>query len=126
MLGQVVVDAESVTAGVAEVLAHGAARVRGDVLQRRGFGGRGEDHGGVGHGAGVLEHLYHLRHGGPLLTDGDIEAVHSLPLLIDDRVHADGGLAGAAVSDDELALAAPDGIMASMALRPVCSGSLTP
>src|SRR6185369_4177878 len=31
-----------------------------------------------------------------------------LPLLVDDGVHADGGLAGAAIADDQLALAAPD------------------
>src|SRR2546428_9572318 len=40
---------------------------------------------------------------------GDVEAVPPLPFLIDDRVHADGRFARAAVADDELALAASDG-----------------
>jgi hypothetical protein len=43
-----------------------------------------------------------------LLADGHVEAVNALALLIDDRVDRDGGLAGAAVADDQLALAAAD------------------
>ena len=108
MLGEVVVDAERVALGVAEVLAHRAAGVGGDVLQRRRLRGRGHDDGGVGHGAGVLEHLHHLGDRGALLADGHVEAEDVLALLVDDRVDADGGLAGAAVADDQLALAAPD------------------
>jgi hypothetical protein len=45
--------------------------------------------------------------------------------LVEDGVEDDGGLAGLAVADDELALAAADGISASMAFRPVCIGSCT-
>jgi hypothetical protein len=44
-----------------------------------------------------------------LLADGDVEAVNAEPLLVDDGVDRDGGLAGLAVADDELALAASDG-----------------
>ena len=43
-----------------------------------------------------------------LLADGDVEAENALALLVDDRVDRDGGLAGLAVADDELALAAAD------------------
>jgi hypothetical protein len=46
-------------------------------------------------------------------------------LLVQDGVEDDGGLAGLAVADDELALAAADGMSASMALRPVDIGSFT-
>src|SRR5438046_857901 len=56
----------------------------------------------------VAENLDHLRHGRALLPDRDVEAVHVLALLVEDRVHADRGLAGPAVADDQLALAAPD------------------
>src|SRR5712692_8059196 len=59
-------------------------------------------------GAGVLEDLDHLRDGRALLPDRHVEAAHVLALLVDDRVHADRGLARAAVADDQLALAAPD------------------
>jgi hypothetical protein len=46
-------------------------------------------------------------------------------LLVQDGVDGDGGLAGLTVADDQLALAAADGIRASMAFRPVCIGSCT-
>ena len=53
---------------------------------------------------------------GALLADGDVDAAHLLlrvagrpvVLLVDDRVDRDGGLAGLAVADDQLALAAAD------------------
>src|SRR6185436_6520041 len=82
--------------------------VRRDVLQRRRLRGRGHDHRGEGHRSSVFEDLHDLGHGGALLPDGDVEAEDVLPLLIDDRVDADGGLAGAAVADDQLALTAAD------------------
>ena len=109
MLREIVVDAEGVALGVAEVLAHRAARVGGEVLERRRLGRGGDDHGGVGHRAVVFQDLHDLSDRGLLLAHRHVEAVHALPLLIQDRVDADGGLAGAAVADDELALAAPDG-----------------
>jgi hypothetical protein len=109
VLGQVVVDTERVLLAVAEVLAHRAAGIGGDVLQRRRFRGRRDDHGGVGHGARVLEDLHHLGHRRALLPDGDVDAEHVLALLVDDRVDADGGLARLAVADDQLALPASDG-----------------
>ena len=48
------------------------------------------------------------RDGRLLLADGDVEAENALALLVDDRVDRDGGLAGLAVADDELALTAAD------------------
>ena len=51
----------------------------------------------------------HLGHGGRLLADGHVDADDVLALLVDDGVDGDGGLAGLAVADDELALAAADG-----------------
>src|SRR6185369_8943512 len=42
------------------------------------------------------------------LADGHVDAGDALPLLVDDRVDGDGGLAGAAVADDQLALSAAD------------------
>ena len=93
---------------VAEVLAHRAAGVRRDVLHRRRIGRRGRDDDGVLHGAVVLERLHHLRHGRALLADRDVDADDVAALLVDDRVERDGGLAGLAVADDQLALAAAD------------------
>ena len=66
-------------------------------------------HDGVIHGAVVFERLHHLRDRRALLADGDIDADHVAALLVDDGVESDGGLAGLAVADDQLALAAADG-----------------
>src|SRR4029079_496639 len=51
-----------------------------------------------------------------LLTDGDVDAVELAALvsarvdrlLVDERVHRDGGLAGLTLADDQFALAAAD------------------
>src|SRR5581483_4633935 len=108
VLRQVVVDAERVAAVVEEVLAHrGAGERRHPLDRRRLLGGRGDDD-RVLQGARLAQALVHLRHGGGLLTDCDVDADHVAAALVDDRVDADRGLARAAVADDELALAAPD------------------
>ena len=108
VLGKIVVDAERVALGIAEVFADGAAGERRQVLHGGRIGGRGHHHDGVFHGAGVFQRLDHLGDGGALLADGDIDADHVAALLIDDGVERDGGLAGLAVADDQLALAAAD------------------
>jgi hypothetical protein len=93
---------------VAEVLAHRDAGVRRDELQRRRSRRAGDDDRRVLHRAVLRELVDDLRDGRLLLADGDVEAEHALALLVDDRVDRDGGLAGLAVADDELALAAAD------------------
>ena len=108
LLGQVVVDDQRVPAAVAEVLGHGAAGVGGEELHRRGIGGRGGDDRRVVHRAVLLERLVDLHHGGALLADGHVEAHDVLAALVDDRVDRHAGLAGLAVADDQLALAAAD------------------
>ena len=60
------------------------------------------------HGALLLELRHNGAHGRELLANCDVDADEALPLLIDDRVNSDGGLAGLAVTDDQLALAAAD------------------
>src|SRR5690606_29448261 len=108
LLAEVVVDEERVAAGVAEVLAHRAARVGSDELQRRALGGAGHDDRRVLHRAVLGELGDDLRDRGLLLADRHVEAVNALALLVDDRVDRDGRLAGLAVADDQLALTAAD------------------
>jgi len=108
LLGQVVVDDDGVLAVVAEVLAHGAAGERRDVLQRGGLGRRGCHHDGVVHGVVLLEPGHHLGHGGALLPDRDVDADHVGVALVDDRVDRHRGLAGLAVADDQLTLTPAD------------------
>ena len=109
LLGEVVVHAErGLPLLVHEVLGDGAARVRRDVLERRRLRGGGDDHDGVVHRARILQPFDHRGHRGALLADGDVDADDAGAPLIDDGVHRDGGLAGAAVTDDQLPLAAAD------------------
>ena len=64
----------------------------------------------------LLEHAADLRDGRPLLADRDVDAVERLGgvalvvhlLLHEDGVDGDGGLAGLAIADDQLALPAAD------------------
>ncbi len=109
LLGEVVVDHQGVPPLlVHEVLGHRRPGVGGDVLQRRRVGGRGRDHDGVVHGALLAQLLDHPDHGRLLLPHRDVDADHVAALLIDDGVEGDRGLAGPAVADDQLALAAAD------------------
>ncbi len=55
------------------------------------------------------ERLHNLRDGRALLADGAVDADQVVLGVVDDGVEQDGGLAGLAVADDELALAAADG-----------------
>jgi hypothetical protein len=108
LLGQVVVDDQRVLPAVAEVLAHRAARIGRHVLHRGRLRRRGGDDDGVVHRAGLLQRAHHVLDRAGLLPDRDVHAGHVLTLLVDDRVDRHRGLAGLAVADDQLALAAAD------------------
>ena len=69
---------------------------------------RGGHHDRVVHGAVLVEPVHHLRDGRLLLPDRDVDAEDAGLLLVDDGVDRDRGLAGLAVADDQLALAAAD------------------
>ena len=56
----------------------------------------------------LLEDGDGLGDGRELLADRDVDADEAFALLVDDRVDRDRGLAGLAVADDQLALAATD------------------
>ena len=116
MLGQVVVDAQRVLDGLPvdldavlhDLLADRGAGVRGEVLERGGILGAGDDHDRVLHRAVLLERGHGLGDRRELLADRDVDADEALALLVDDRVDRDRGLARLAVADDQLALAAAD------------------
>src|SRR5581483_11852240 len=78
------------------------------VLQRRRVARAGHHDGRVIHGPVLSQGLDDAGDGRFLLADRDVEALHAGVLLTDDRVDADGRLAGLAVADDQLALAAAD------------------
>ena len=116
LLGQIVVDDQRVHAVVAEKFAHRAAGIGRQILQRRRLGGGCGDDDRVFERAVILQGLDDLRHGRALLADRDINAVELGlfigagvdRLLIEDGVDGERGLAGLAVADDQLALAAAD------------------
>ena len=117
LLGQVVEHDEDVLALVHPVLADGRTGVGREVLEAGRVGRGGRDDGRVLERAGLLQGAADGSDGGALLAHGDVDAadlllrVARVPvlLLVDDRVDRDRGLAGLAVTDDELALAATDG-----------------
>ena len=87
----------------------------GRILTSLGSGG-GND-GDVLHGIGLLKSLDELSNGGTLLTDGDVDAVELLglvvgvvpALLVQDGVKSDSGLTGLTITNDKLTLATTDG-----------------
>src|SRR5256886_5244872 len=116
LLGQIVIDDDRVHAVVAEIFAHGAAGERRDVLHRRRIRRGGGDDDGIFQRALLFEHLDELGNGRSLLADRDIDAIQLdvlvrlrvERLLVQNGVERDRGLAGLAVTDDQLALAAAD------------------
>ena len=109
VLAEVVVDDEGVAAALHDLLADGATGVGGEVLEGGGLGGVRRHDDRVLHGAVLFELAEHLGDLAGLLADGDVDADQVAAILVDDGVEGDRALAGRAVADDELALAATDG-----------------
>src|SRR6185312_6282829 len=108
LLRQVIVDNQRVFAVVHEELAHRAARVSRDVLHCGRCRGRSRDDDRMLEGVVLFQLAHHVGDGRLLLTDRDVNAFHPRGLLVDDGVDGERSLAGLAVADDELALAAAD------------------
>src|SRR5262249_6931993 len=108
MLAQIVVDDERVLPAIAKMLAYRASGVGSDVLERSGLRRGGGYHQGVFHRTVAVQLLHQLRHGGTLLANRDVDALHPLAPLIDDGVERDRRFAGLLVADDQFALPTPD------------------
>src|SRR5258708_2981702 len=109
VLGEVVIDDEGIAPALHDLLAHGAAGVRRQILQWGGILGAGMHDDRVVEPAILLQDLGDGGGLEVLLPNGDVDADEVLALLVDDGVEGQGGLAGLAVADDQLALAAADG-----------------
>src|SRR5690606_28854126 len=90
LLGQIVVNDQGVFAAVAEVFAHGAARVSRQILHGGRIGRRGSHDNGVFQRAVLFELADDVADGGGFLPDGDVHAGNVLALLADDGVDGDG------------------------------------
>src|ERR1700731_24446 len=98
------------------VLTDRRTSVRRKPFEARGIRRWSGDDGRVVHRATLFKRVVHAGDRGALLADRDVDAPHlllgiaALPVLplVEDGVNTDRGLAGLAVADDQLALAAPD------------------
>ena len=112
LLGQIVIDNESVLGVVTEEFADSASRVGGQELEWGGIRCGGSNNNGVLHAVSLLEETHDVGDGGSLLSDGDVDAVEGLGvvtsledlLLVDDGINGDGGLASLSVTNDQLTL----------------------
>jgi hypothetical protein len=117
LLGQIVVHDNGVLSIITEPFTHGGTGEGSDVLERSGLGGGGGDNDGVLHGVVLLKSLDELGDGGSLLTNGDVDAVKLLglvlavvpPLLVEHGVESDGSLTSLTVTNDQLTLTTADG-----------------
>ena len=119
VLGQIIKNYERVLPVVHEPLAHRSAGEGGDVLRGGGIGGGRGDDDCVFQGIVRFERSDHAGDIRILLPDPDVDRVERTEIripaffpgpvddgLVDDRIHRDGGFAGRAVADDQLALSA--------------------
>jgi hypothetical protein len=112
LLGQIVVDDQGVLAVVSEPLSHGTSREGSEVLEGSGVGSGSGNNDGVLQGVVLLEGLDELSDGRSLETDGDVNTVELLALvvtvvpllLVKDSVNGDGGFTGLSVTNDKLSL----------------------
>lgn len=87
------------------------------VLERSGLGGSSGNNDGVLHGIILLKSLDKLGNSRSLLTDGDVDAVQLLglvvgvvpPLLVENGIQGDSGLSGLTITNNQLTLATADG-----------------
>jgi hypothetical protein len=113
LLGEIVIDNQSVLAVVTEPFTHSASREGSEVLEGGSLRGSGGDDDGVLHGVVLLKGLDELSDGGSLLAYGDVDTVELLglvsalvpSLLVEDGVNGDGGLSGLTITNDQLTLA---------------------
>ena len=121
VLGKIIINDQRIHAVIHEPFAHRRAGERREILVGGGIrsGGRHDDR--VWHRAGFFENADDARDVRLLLADRDVNAIERAEILVagcfgglvdarlvDHRVHADGGLAGGTIADDQFALAAAD------------------
>lgn len=116
LLGQVIVDDQSVLAVVTEPLAHSTTREGSKVLERSGLRGGGSDNDGVLHGIVLLKGLDELSDGRSLLANGNVDTVELLGLvgtvvpllLVKNGVDGKSGFTSLTVTNDKLSLSTTD------------------
>ncbi len=116
LLGEIVVNDETVHSVVSEVLSNGAAGVGSQELERGGVRGSSGNDDGVLESLALAKESHNVGDGGSLLADGDVDAVQRLgavasivtSLLVENSVNGNRSLSGLSVANDEFTLATTD------------------
>ncbi|MNS56143.1 hypothetical protein D3C72_889950 [compost metagenome] len=106
LFGQIIVDDQCIFTAVTEVFAHGATGVRRDVLHGGRFRSGSGDNDGVFHRAVLFQRAHDVLDRRGFLANRDVDTLHALAFLIDDRINRHSRLAGLTVANDQFALAA--------------------
>lgn len=117
LLGQIIVDDDGVLAVVTEPFTHSTASEGSNVLKGSGLRGSSGNDDRVLQGVILLKSLDELSNSGTLLTDGNVDTVQFLgliigvvpALLVEDGVKSDGSLTGLTIADNQLTLTTTDG-----------------
>jgi hypothetical protein len=112
LLGEIVIDDQSMLSVVTEPFSHGATSEGSKVLQRSGFRGRSSNNDGILQSIVLLESLDKLSNSRSLLADSDVDTVKllgfigsSVPsLLVEDGIECDGSLSGLTITNDQFTL----------------------
>ena len=106
MLAQIVINDEHISALLAKILRHSAARIRCYILQRCTLGGTGGNNDGIRHSARSRKLILNFDDRCILLSYRNIDAYNILIALIDNGINSYLCLTRLAVSDDKLTLSA--------------------
>jgi hypothetical protein len=117
LLGQIVIDDESVHSVVTEVFSEGASGVGGNELEGSGIGSGGSNDDGVTECTSVIKGLHDVGNSGSLLSNSDIDAVELVVnfvvverrFLVEDGINSDGGLSSLSITNDKLTLSSTNG-----------------
>ena len=112
LLGEIIIDDESVLSTISEVLTNSASGIRSQELEWGGIGSGGSDDDGVFHGTEISEGLDDVGNGGSLLSNSNVDTEKLLNiisssmsvLLVDDGINSNSGLSGLSVSNDQFTL----------------------
>lgn len=112
LLGQIVINDNSVLAVVTEPFAHSTPGEGSDVLKRSSFRGGSCHNDTIFHGVVLLKCLDQLSHSRSLLSDGNVDTVELLglivgvipPFLVKNSIESNSRLSGLTIADDQLTL----------------------
>ncbi len=124
VLGKVVIDDQHALALGHKIFGQCGAGIRGNVLQGGAVAGGGGHNGGVAHSAMLFQVLGHAGNGGSLLPDGNVDAEHAVSFWFRMVSVAMEVLPVWRSPMINSRWPRPMGIIESMDIMPVCSGSV--